>query len=210
MQKSLLIISLLLSTLLSAQEKTTHPLQANDLSYVFGLKGGLSFSNMYLESEQSQFREGNNTRTGICLGLVYHKPLSRRWALQPELVYASQGYRANWGDSIWVFSEQVRHGYFNLPLLVQYVSASGFSVYTGPQVGLLVFNAHYGFKEGDLAWVGGAAYLSKTGLGAEVRFNAGLLNTGRGIDIPQFTKARNRVVQAGVVYLFARARKRGA
>lgn len=208
MIKSFLMASLLLSTTLSAQQKTAHPLQAHDLSYGFGLKGGLSFSNMYLRIDYQQFRQDFEGRTGIYLGLVYHKPLNRRWALQPELVYASQGYKIIWSDSLWSSSQQERQGYINLPLLVQYVSARGFSVYTGPQVGFLVFNAYYTFKEVDLAWVGGAAYLFKTGLGAEVRYNAGLLNIGRGSNISEISKARNQVVQAGIFYLFAQAKKR--
>lgn len=208
MIKTFLMASLLLSITLSAQQKAVHPLQAAELSYGFGLKGGLSFSNMYLRVDYGQYWQDFEGRTGIYLGLVYHKPLNRRWALQPELVFASQGYKTTWSDSLWSSSQQERQGNFNLPLLVQYVSARGFSVYTGPQAEFLVSNEYYTFKDMDLAWVGGAAYLFKTGLGAEVRYNAGLLNIGRGSNISEVSKARNRVMQAGIFYLFAQAKKR--
>lgn len=210
MARKLLFLFLIFSGGLCAQQKV-HPAQAPDLSYAFGLKGGASFSNMYLQGLQPRPRAGDRTQDGIYLGLVYHRPLNRHWAFQGELLYSGQGYEMWWGDSIWTFREVVNLGYFNLPLLAQYVSPPGLSVYTGPQPGWLVFNGERNdFAALDLSWVIGGAYLSKIGLGAEVRYNAGITNiAAHRYDVigPSF-KARNRVVQAGLVYLFAYAKKR--
>lgn len=207
MLRNLLFLWLLLPGGLYAQK--THPVQAPDLAYAFGLKGGGSFSNMYLQDRQPRPNAGDHAQDGIYLGMVYHMPLNRQWALQAELLYSGQGYQIQWGDSMWTFREVVRHGYFNLPLLVQYVSPAGLSLYTGPQPGVLLINRRDDFTAMDLSWVIGGAYISKIGLGAEARYNAGLVNIASDIyDYLPFTKARNRVVQAGIVYLFAYAKKR--
>lgn len=209
MRKNLLFLCLLLSGGLYAQPKKAHPVQAPGLAYVFGLKGGGSFSNMYFTDRQPYSNTGDRSRNGVYLGIVYHKALHRQWAFQPELVYASQGYQVVWGDSVWSFREEVSHGYFNLPLLVQYLSPAGLSLYTGPQPGLLLFNRRDDFAAMDLSWVIGGAYISKIGLGAEVRYNAGLTNIASNeYDYLPFVKARNRVLQAGIVYLFAQVKKR--
>lgn len=208
MLRSLLFLCLLFPGGVYAQK--VHPVQAPELAFAFGLKGGGSFSNMYLRDQQPRSNAGDHSQGGIYLGIVYHMPLNRQWALQAELLYSGQGYQVQWGDSTWSYREVVRHGYFNLPLLVQYVSPAGLSLYTGPQPGVLLFNRRDEFKEMDLSWVIGGAYISRIGLGAEVRYNAGLLNIASDkYDFLPFNSACNRVVQAGVVYLFAHARKRG-
>lgn len=73
----------------------------------------------------------------------------------------------------------------------------------------MLFNRRENFKEMDLSWVIGGAYISKMGLGAKARYNGKLVNIASGAyDFLPFAKARNRVVQAGIVYLFAYAKKR--
>lgn len=207
MLRSLLFLWLLLPGGLYAQK--THPVQGPDLAYAFGLKAGGSFSNMYLQYRQPRPSAADRSQDGIYLGIVYHKPLSRQWAFQAELLYSGQGYQIQWGDSSWTFRDVVNHGYFNLPLLVQYISPAGLSLYTGPQPGILLFNRRDDFNGMDLSWVIGGAYISKIGLGAEARYNAGLVNIASDTyDYLPFAKARNRVVQAGIVYLFAYAKKR--
>jgi hypothetical protein len=208
MVKNILMLCLLLPLAAYAQRKV-HPLQADNLAFVLGFKGGVSFSNMHLNVRSPQAVDRNRSRKGVSLGIVYHKPLGPQWGVQPELVYASQGYEVHYGDSVWSFREEVRHGYFNLPLLVQYLSPSGLSLYSGPQPGFLVFNRRDNFTTMDLSWVIGGAYLSKIGLGAEVRYNAGLINIALDTyDYLPFVKARNSVVQAGMVYFLAPAKKR--
>lgn len=70
------------------------------------------------------------TRTFPNLGLLGHIHLNSQWAVQPELVYSSQGAKS-------AGTEQ-KLDYINVPLLLQYMFDNGFRLQAGPQLGLLV------------------------------------------------------------------------
>lgn len=52
----------------------------------FGLKGGVNLSNIWVQDNKS-----SDYITGFHAGGLAHIHLSRNWALQPELLYSTQG-----------------------------------------------------------------------------------------------------------------------
>lgn len=204
-----LALALCAGCMVRAQNRRVHPLQEGDIAYVLGFKGGLTYSDRKVRDGEG-FNWSSDSRTGIYLGVIYRQPVTGNWAVQPELVYSSQGYKETYrsGGEEWVFEN--KQGYVNLPFLVQYLSPGGMNWYSGPQAGFLLINSSYFTQGVDLSWVVGVGYLSQRGLGIDARYNAGLLNTIANPGVTWPSKVKNRVVQAGVVFLLAPARKRPA
>lgn len=100
-------------------------------------------------------------------------------ALQPELVYSTQGAKLEQSTS----SENLTLNYFNIPVMLKYYSQSGLFLETGPQLG---FNTSAKFGQGDISqtvkgsdfsWCAGIGFQGhKAGLG--VRYNIGISKLG--------------------------------
>lgn len=164
-----------------------------------GIKAGINIAD--LNYDNSSFDP--DARVGVHAGLLVHFHLTRNMAVQPEVVYSSQG--AEFGDY------DLKINYINVPFLFQYMFNSGFRLETGPQVGVLLDaeqeyndgddnNVKRSFKKTDLGWAFGVGYLSPTGLGVDARYNLGLTDITKGGG-PEVT---NRVWQFGIFYQFRR------
>ena len=162
----------------------------------FGLKAGVNFANFKLGEG-----EGKN-KTGFHLGGLAHIHLSKKFALQPELVFSTQG-------SEYTDTRSDKFNYLNVPVILQYMFNYGFRIQTGPQFGFLASaKAKNGdvetdidedFKTLDVSWSFGGGYLSRSGLGVDARYNLGLTDISEGNpDI------KNRVWQVGLFYQFKR------
>jgi hypothetical protein len=162
-----------------------------------GVKGGL---NVYNVTNNSEF----NSKAGVHLGLLGHVHLANtsKWALQPEIMYSSQGARI--GES----SNRLNLDYLNVPVLIQYMFDNGFRLQAGPQLGFLVnANTVVGenkvdvkddYKGVDLGLSFGASYVHPpSGFGIDARYNLGMTDIPRGT-----TEHRNNGFQLGVFYLF--------
>lgn len=184
MKTILFALSLLsLSILVKAQD--TH----------FGIKGGLNISSLDVK-DGVDF----DSKTGFHIGGFAHVHLSPHFAIQPELVYSTQGGKD--GDTKW------KLGYLNVPLLLQIMTGTGFRFETGPQLGFAVSSKS---KEGDVeidegdvtekvdvSWSVGVSYLFPEGIGFDARYNHGLTDVYK----PENLEIRNRVFQIGVFYQF--------
>lgn len=139
---------------------------------------------------------------GLHAGLLAHIHLADKFAVQPEVVYSTQGAKNKSDNS------ELHLGYLNVPVLLQYMFSNGFRLETGPQAGILlsakekdnsvsidIKNDINGF---DFGWAAGVGYLSKMGLGADARFNFGLSNINKN----NTGKLRNNVAQLGLFYQF--------
>jgi hypothetical protein len=161
----------------------------------FGLKGGVNLANFKDESNSN-----TDSRTGFHVGGLAHIHLSRSWALQPELVYSTQG--AEYGATKW------KANYVNIPVLAQYMFGNGFRLQTGPQLGILAgsevktgnteTDLDDVFKTTDVSWAFGASYLTRSGLGVDGRYNLGLTNVNKN----ENPELKNRVWQLGLFYQF--------
>ena len=98
-----------------------------------GIKGGINLSDYSENVNTSGFRTGFHIG-----GLAHIHTNNRKLAIQPELVFSTQG--ADFNDG----TQQV--DYINIPFLIQYLGRGGLRLETGPQVGALVSAK---FKEND-------------------------------------------------------------
>jgi hypothetical protein len=129
----------------------------------FGLKAGVNIANLHVDGGEY------DSRTGFYVGGLAHVHITRHFAIQPEVMYSSQGAE--------IGSIKRTEGYINVPVLAQYMVNNGFRLQTGPQVGFLTsaknksgdveVNIKDQLNTVDFAWSFGASYISKTGLGLD-------------------------------------------
>src|SRR6476469_3798671 len=186
-----LAITVLSSTILFAQTPAK-----------FGLKGGLNIANTTNSSGGSR-----DNKIGLNVGGLAHIHLMPQLALQPEVVYSSQGAKYTISNG----EHQLNLNYINVPVLLQYMFDNGFRIQTGPQVDFLVdvndklngkktgLWTSQDFKKTDVAWSVGLGYLSYSGFGIDARYNIGLSDINN--DPSYNAKLRNNVAQIGLFYL---------
>ncbi|TMI62943.1 MAG: PorT family protein [Bacteroidetes bacterium] len=175
-----------------AKNQTTH--------VQLGIKAGVNIANIHVEGEDDN--NEYDSRTGFHIGGLAHIHLSDHFAVQPEIVYSTEGAEAT--------GVKLKRDYINVPVLVQYMINDGFRLQTGPQVGFLVSAKNeIGDTEVDVkdnvntvgfAWSFGASYLTKIGVGFDARYNLGITNINENNSIPE---SRNRVWQIGAFYQFS-------
>jgi len=166
----------------------------------FGIKGGLNVYNIH---------NSNGTNydpvAGFHAGVLAHIHLSKRFALQPETFFSTNGANFKNGP----FETKYNLGYIQVPVLLQYMILDGLRLQAGPQVGFLVSaksktgDLKEDFKNDvnsvDFGLATGASYLiPKTGFGFDARYNLGLSDINKNGSV----KSTNRGFQLGVFYLF--------
>lgn len=165
-----------------------------------GIKGGLNLYNVHHEPG-----DNGEAKLGFHLGLIGHIHLNERFALQPEVVYSTQGSKGK------VLGQDVKLNlnYVNVPILLQYMFDNGFRLQAGPQLGVLVsaknevnkveVNQKDNYNNIDLGASFGLGYVNpKSNFGIDARYNLGLTDiheTGSG-------SSYNRGFQLGLFYLF--------
>ncbi len=165
-----------------------------------GVKGGLNFYNISNDNSSKY-----DMKTGIHLGLLGHIHLDKSIAVQPELVYSSQGAKYTSDGTDY----KLKLGYINLPVMLQYMFNNGFRLEAGPQLGFLVsakseannnsIDVKDNLKTVDFAVGLGAGYIKpSTGLGIGLRYNAGLSNINENSSV----KSTNSGFQLSLFYQF--------
>jgi hypothetical protein len=166
----------------------------------FGIKGGLNLYNIKNDNNVTY-----DNSVGFHLGLLAHIHLAKRFALQPEVIYSTQG--ANY--SIGSTNGDLKLDYINIPLLFQFMFDNGFRLQAGPQVGVLVSaKSKFGsltsevknnYSNVDVGATAGISYVHPpSGFGFDARYNAGLNNINENSSVT----SKNRGFQLGVFYLF--------
>jgi hypothetical protein len=192
MKSLLLILSLIIFTgkTIAAQE-----------SVLFGAKAGINFTNMTSDSFSD-----NNTKTGIHLGLVAEIPLSNRFSIQPEVLYAQQGTSA---DVIMIGSgpkkTEYKLDYIQLAVLAKIYLTESISIEAGPSFNFLV-NEEISGEQTDC----GSSFEFSGAIGASYKFRGGFFGNLR--YIKGFSDAlnsenyantyKNSAFQLGVGFMF--------
>ncbi|MBC7886348.1 MAG: PorT family protein [Ferruginibacter sp.] len=164
-----------------------------------GIKGGL---NLYNINNENGFKY--DVKPGFNIGLLGHIHLAPQMALQPEIVYSSQGAKSQGTDS------KLNLDYINVPVLFQYMFDNGFRLQAGPQVGFLVSaktkindtktDMKDSYKPVDLGLSAGIGYVHPpSGFGVDLRYNLGLTDINEISAVN--SKSTNRGGQLGVFYL---------
>ncbi|MFO7574237.1 MAG: porin family protein [Bacteroidales bacterium] len=177
-----LIAAVLITSSASAQHSSSPRGKVN-----LGVKAGI---NMYkISSDDNTIYDHI---TGFHLGLLGHIHLDSQWAVQPELVYSSQGAKS--GDT------KQKLDYINIPVILQYMFDNGFRLQAGPQLGILVrADNRNDLNPIDLGLAIGVSYVvPSTGFGVDARYNYGLSNINKNDAVKSF----NRGLQLGVFYIF--------
>ncbi|MFT3824102.1 MAG: porin family protein [Chitinophagaceae bacterium] len=165
----------------------------------FGVKAGANISNWTGDVEDTK------SKVGLNVGAYAKIPLFASFSLNPEVYFSGQGVK---GEESGV-DVKYNTNYINIPVLFQYNHASGFFAHTGPQIGILLsakekaedvsVDVKEYLKKADFAWAFGAGYITKLGLGINVRYNLGLANV---LDESGETSVKNSVFQVGLLYQF--------
>jgi hypothetical protein len=173
---------------------------ANAQKVNLGIKGGL---NVYNVKNDNGFEY--DSKTGFHAGLLGHIHLAPQFALQPEVMYSSQGAKFTASNT----ETKLKLGYINVPVMFQYMFDNGFRLQAGPQVGFLInaetetngasTDVKNNLKTVDFGLGVGVGYVhTASGFGVDARYNLGLSN----INESDAVKSTNRGVQVGVFYLF--------
>jgi hypothetical protein len=102
-----------------------------------GAKGGLNLSNLSGVSDIEGLEA--NGLVGFHLGGFVTFNLGKNFAIQPEVMYSTQGAKISDGTS----EEDLKMNYVTIPVMVKILSNKGFYGELGPQIG---------FKAGDIKW----------------------------------------------------------
>ena len=165
-----------------------------------GIKAGANFYNVNNDNGAE-----SDIKTGLHAGLIGHIHLAPQLALQPEIVYSSQGAKS----SVANINRKLNLDYINVPVLLQYMFDNGFRLQAGPQVGFLVnaksevngvkTDVKESLKTVDFGVGAGVGYVHPpSGFGVDARYNLGLSNINENSTV----KSTNRGFQLGVFYLF--------
>jgi hypothetical protein len=166
----------------------------------FGIKGGINLSGIHNDNNTSF-----DSKTGFHLGVLWHIHLAKQFAMQPEVVFSTQGMKYKAGTS----NATLNLDYVNVPLLFQYMFDNGFRFQAGPQLSFLVNakskngNTSTDLKNNyngiDLGAAIGMSYVHvPSGFGVDARYNIGLNNINKDGSVNSY----NRGLQLGVFYLF--------
>lgn len=173
---------------------------ANAQRLTFGGKAGANLTKISGEA----FKEGFNL--GYNLGLFAEFDLSKKWGIQPELVWNQiNTHRASginsalndWKDN----TGTIQLKYITIPILLRYNIGRLITLNLGPQFGILSAkdktlwsNSKEAFKNGDFSLVGGAQINLKK-LRVYGRYNIGLNNIN---DVGNNDKWKSQQLQFGV------------
>lgn len=126
-----ILLLILTATQINAQEQQTD----NETGIVgkFGIKGGLNFSNMYIDNVGDE-----KMKLGWHAGFFGKFPLTRGVSLQPELLYSSKGTKLNYTAPLIGAGEyRFNLNYVELPVLLAFNLGENFHINLGPYVAYL-------------------------------------------------------------------------
>lgn len=173
----------------------------------FGVKAGLNVANLTGDDTDDV-----DARISGVFGVFAKVSISETIAFQPEVLYSMQGAT---GSEVYEGTNvdvTMKLDYINIPLMMKFYVADGFSFNAGPQVGFLAsakakaeaqgVSAEEDIKDQlkgiDFGLNFGVGYDLPMGLGVDLRYNLGLSNV---FDTDE-AEAKNGVLQFTASYSF--------
>lgn len=171
-------------------------LTSNAQDFTFGVKGGINIAS--IGGNAYAGLGGLGSKVAFHIGGLAEIPISEKFAVQPELLYSSQG--SNW--ALNSSGSKLKLDYVNVPLMVKYYIIEGLSAEAGPLAGfLLSTNADKeDFKSLDIAFGIGGSYKIGDNLFVGLRYNKGIMNINSNPDLDG--NNQNNVFQVSVGYAF--------
>lgn len=98
----------------------------------FGVKGGANLSTLIgnIENETPKF--------GFNLGGFVEFKIGNKFFIQPELLYSTQGGKYEQSSVDYLYKQEIKSSYLNVPVMFKYYVMEKLSVEAGPQVGFLL------------------------------------------------------------------------
>lgn len=160
-----------------------------------GIKAGANFAN------QSITDISTDSKTGFHGGAYVVLAFSEKWAIQPELLYSSQG--SEWPDltTTTITSE---FNYMSIPILLRWKPISLLSIEAGPQFSVLLdanvdgTDIKEDIKNSDFGLAVGATVHLPLGFNGGVRYVWGFTNVSDLQDDIDDIEVKNSVVQVYV------------
>jgi len=219
--KKISLFALGLTTSLAMFAQTSKPTPMA-VATRFGIKGGVNLAEFRLNGFAAGTQPNTNMKTSMNGGFFVNVPLGTNGlAVQPEVVYSGQGSKLSQTTTVGSITTTNNYeqdlSYINVPIMLQWKSAGGFLIETGPQAGFLVRAKQEGpgetetknydaYDKFDFSWGAGLGYLSRIGLGINARYNLGLSNSiedgGGNNSSNDGREAKNKVVQIGLFWAF--------
>src|SRR5690554_2775215 len=140
------------------------------------------------------------SRTSFHIGGLAEIPLSEKFALQPEILYSSEGADWSWG----LGSNNIKLDYIRIPVLAKYYIIEGLSGELGPNFGVLASakagdeDVKDGMNSFDVGLAIGASYRLNMGVFFSLRYNKGFMNVHDDSDLKQ----QSNVFQISAGYSF--------
>ena len=186
--KITMIITLIFLLLPGAKAQDVH----------FGAKGGINISSLNSERYHMQ------SKLGLNAGAFAHIHASVKWAVQPELIFSTEGGKETLiGSDV---TEIHRLNYLNVPVLLQYMFRNGLRLEGGPQLGFLITaksktgntitNQKSNYQTTAISIPLGISLLTRKGIGLDARYVFGLSNINKAND----PLIQSNVFQFGIFY----------
>lgn len=163
----------------------------------FGIKGGINYANQ--EGTNITVTPSNYDSEAITsyhAGLVAEVKLLNGFAIQPELLYSTQG--ANYKNGVNEFRNEL--GYLSIPVLAKIYLSKSISLELGPQASFLLSERNnVDFKNAEtfeFAAVGGLGLNVTKNLFIQARYGLGLTEASQNADIKNSTFQ----VSAGIMF----------
>ncbi len=203
MKKLILALAIIFCAIYSVNSQESH----------FGVKAGVNFAS--IGGDDTEDADG---RTSFHVGVLAELMFTDQFGIQPEVLYSSQGAKAEDSESGFTAKGELKLDYINVPILAKYIFSPGFSAHLGPQIGFLT-NAEFEYEESfggetisgtedvkefmndiDFGLAGGLGYKLDMGLFFNARYVLGIsdINDDDDSDYSQ----QNNVFQFSVGYMF--------
>ncbi|UII30490.1 PorT family protein [Fulvivirga ulvae] len=167
-----------------------------------GLKGGLNIANLHYSAGNESVK--GDPLTSFHVGFVFFPEGSSAVSVQPEILFSMQGNKL----STPLGNVEEKLGYVNVPILIKYTPAPVFSMYAGPQLGMLVSSNKINgtsvkdyYKEVDISLSFGCEFKAGENMLFGARYNLGMMNVDD-FDDSGDIKVTNQVTQIYLGILF--------
>lgn len=138
-----IILALILLT--SISQVTFSQALTGTSSPKFGIKGGVNFSNLYTEDV-----EDNNVLTGFNLGVFAKLPITKTFAIQPELLYTTKGAELEYNNAFINGTSTFKLNYLEAPVLLVVNLNENFNIHGGPYFAYLIDGEAKNNSEGTM------------------------------------------------------------
>jgi hypothetical protein len=106
---------------------------AQDGKVRIGVKGGVTFSNLYTDNVADE-----NVLVGFNAGVFAKLPITNFIAIQPEMYYTTKGSELVYNNTFVSGTAQFNLNYIEVPVLVVVNLGKRFNIHGGPYVGYLI------------------------------------------------------------------------